>query len=310
VQWFRKRAAFGAAVYRILLTIKEEKLMTESVVAIPSAGRAESPAAWRAEASEVSSSGLSWPAILAGAFAAAAAWFTLLALGAGMGLSSVSPWPVSGASARQVGPGAILWLMVVQLLACSLGGYLAGRLRSRWATLHAHEVHFRDTAHGFLAWAVGLVISVAFLSSLGVSIAKDAPAVAAEGANDYYVDSLFRADHPIANADDQMVRKEVGVILANALRRTEIVPQDRSYLSDLVATRTGLDSDHAEARVNETLTAARQAMDTGRKAVAHSLYWLVASLLLGAFGASLAATRGGRQRDNVIIIGLKPAGRI
>src|SRR4029077_1470851 len=108
-------------------------LMTENVVAIPPAGRAESPAPWRAEAAEVSGSGLSWPAILAGAFAAAAAWFTLLALGAGMGLSSVSPWPVSGASAPQVGFGAILWLMLIQLLSCSLGGYLAGRLRSRWA---------------------------------------------------------------------------------------------------------------------------------------------------------------------------------
>lgn len=284
--------------------------MTESVVTIPAAGRAESPATWRAEAAEVSSSGLSWPAILAGAFAAAAAWFTLLALGAGMGLSSVSPWPVSGASAPRAGLGAILWLMLTQLLSCSLGGYLAGRLRSRWATLHAHEVHFRDTAHGFLAWAVGLIISVVFLTSIGVSIAKDAPAVAAEGANTYYVDSLFRSDHPVAASDDQLVRKEAGVILANALSRTEIVPQDRSYLADLVAARTGLDRAHAEARVNETLTAARQAVDTGRKAVAHSLYWLVASLLLGAFCGSLAATVGGRQRDNVVIVGLKPAGRI
>jgi hypothetical protein len=284
--------------------------MTESVVAIPAAGRAESPATWRAEAAEVSSSGLSWPAILAGASAAAAAWFTLLALGAGMGLSSVSPWPVSGASAPRVGLGAVLWLMLVQLLSCSLGGYLAGRLRSRWATVHAHEVHFRDTAHGFLAWAVGLIISVVFLTSIGVSIAKDAPAVAAEGANTYYVDSLFRADHPIAASDDQLVRKEAGVILANALSRAEIVPQDRSYLAELVAARTGLDRAHAEARVNETLTAARQAVDTGRKAVAHSLYWLVASLLLGAFCGSLAATVGGRQRDNVVIVGLKPAGRI
>jgi len=284
--------------------------MTESVVAIPATGRAELPATWRAEAAEVSGSGLSWPAILAGAFAAAAAWFTLLALGAGMGLSSVSPWPVSGASAPRVGLGAILWLMLVQLLSCSLGGYLAGRLRSRWATVHAHEVHFRDTAHGFLAWAVGLIISVVFLTSIGVSIAKDAPAVAAEGANTYYVDSLFRADHPIAASDDQLVRKEAGVILANALSRAEIVPQDRSYLADLVAARTGLDRAHAEARVNETLTAARQAVDTGRKAVAHSLYWLVASLLLGAFCGSLAATVGGRQRDNVVIVGSKPAGRI
>lgn len=276
------------------------------------------PAAPRVEPFDTTSAGLSWPAILAGAFVAAAMWFSLMALGAGMGLSSVSPWPLSGASAREVVPGAVIWIMIVQALSCTLGGYLAGRLRNRWASVHTHEVHFRDTAHGFLVWAVGLVMSVVFLSSMGVTIAKEATTAAAEGGNDYYVDSLFRADHPVVagqgipvkNEDAQEAKKEAAAILAKALGRTEIAPQDRGYLADMVAAHTGLDRARAEARVNDTVATARQAMDTARKALAHSLYWLFAALLLGAFCGSFAATIGGRQRDNVVYVGSKSTGRI
>jgi hypothetical protein len=284
--------------------------MTEKFIATPVPAREERfdriESAERADPIEAYSSGLSWPAILAGAVVAAALWFSLMALGAGMGLSAVSPWPTGG-SAREVAPVAILWIMVVQAISCSLGGYLAGRLRSRWARVHAHELHFRDTAHGFLVWAVGLVISVVFLSSIGVSIAKEAAPAAAQGANDYYADTLFRTDHPVAGNDDQAARKEASAILALALRQPDISPQDRGYLADMVSARTGMDRARAEARVNETVAAARQAADAARKALAHSLYWLFAALLLGAFCGSFAATIGGRQRDKVAVVGLKPA---
>jgi hypothetical protein len=293
--------------------------MTDRLAPRPVAGRGEElgsvPLMGRGEEietvpgvapAEALSSGISWPAVLAGAVVAAALWFSLMTLGAGMGLSAVSPWP-TGASARQLGGGAILWIMIVQLVSCSLGGYLAGRLRSRWARVHVHELHFRDTAHGFLVWAVGLVISVAFLSAIGVSIAKEAAPAAAEGANDYYADSLFRTDHPVAASDDQAVRKEASAILAVALSQPEISGPDRGYLASMVSARTGLDRAQAEARVNDTVAAARQAADATRKALAHSLYWLFAALLLGAFCGSVAATIGGRQRDRVVIVGLKPA---
>ncbi len=284
--------------------------MTDRFPPVAVAARGEEvesvPAAATAEAY---GSGISWPAILAGAAVAAALWFSLMALGAGMGLSAVSPWP-SAATARDVTPMAIVWIMIVQAISCSLGGYLAGRLRSRWARVHPHELHFRDTAHGFLVWAVGLVISVAFLSSIGVSIAKEAAPAAAQGANDYYADSLFRTDHPVAAPDDQAARKEASAILAVALRQPDISAPDRGYLADMVSARTGLDHAQAENRVAQTVTAARQAADATRKALAHSLYWLFAALLLGAFCGSFAATVGGRQRDNVVIVGLKPAGGI
>src|SRR5664280_2438131 len=114
---------------------------------------------------EALSSSVSWPAVFAGAFAAAALWLILLALGTGIGLSSISPWSNMGASASAIGMGAIVWLIVTQIIAAAIGGYLVGRLRTKWVNIHTDEVYFRDTAHGFLVWAVGLVIMAAFLAS-------------------------------------------------------------------------------------------------------------------------------------------------
>ncbi len=245
-------------------------------------------------------SGVSWPAVLAGAFVAAGLSLVLMALGAGMGLSSLSPWPQAGANASRVAPVAVFWIILVQSLACALGGYVAGRLRTKWVAVHDHEVYFRDTAHGLLVWAVGLVISVAFLSGLATSVAGDAAEVASDSnPSTYFVDTLFRGAAPSADAGDPAVRTEAGLILARALRDTAMVPADRTYLASLIATRTGLTPEDAAARVDSTTTAARQAIDTARKAVAHSLYWLVVALLAGAFFGSFAATIGGRQRDRV-----------
>src|SRR6202521_5648451 len=119
---------------------------------------------------EAPSSGGSWPAVLAGAFASAALSLSLLASGTGIGLASVSPWSNMGASAAAIGIGAIVWLIVTQVVAATIGGYLAGRLRTKWTNIHTDEVYFRDTAHGFLVWSVGLVITAAFLASAASSM--------------------------------------------------------------------------------------------------------------------------------------------
>ena len=103
---------------------------------------------------ETAISGIAWPAILGGAFAAAALALILLALGSGFGLASVSPWPNSGAAATTFTIMAAIWLIIVQWVSAALGGYLTGRLRTKWVGVHTHEVFFRDTANGFLAWAV------------------------------------------------------------------------------------------------------------------------------------------------------------
>jgi hypothetical protein len=260
------------------------------------------------------SSGLSWGAVIAGAFVAAALSLILLALGAGLGLSAVSPWSNIGASASTLGKGAILWLIVIEILASAMGGYLAGRLRTKWARIHTDEVYFRDTAHGFLAWCVSLVITAAFLTSAATSMVgratpSGAATSSARGAssasvdpNEYLTDVLLRSNAPNANPNDASVRSEVGLIFANALRQGELPAADKTYLAHLVAARTGLSEPEADKRVSDVFAADQQAVDAARKAVAHSLLWIFVALLIGAFCASLAATFGGAQRDHVVVV--------
>lgn len=171
------------------------------------------------------SSAVSWGAILAGAAAGASLSLILLILGLGLGLSSVSPWSSEGVSATTFGVSTIVWLTLTQLLSSAMGGYLAGRLRTKWTDTHTDEVYFRDTAHGFLAWAVASLVTAALLTSAIGSIlsggvqagatvaggvantaAMAAGGVAASGKTAsadsepmaYFVDSLFRRN---ANAE-------------------------------------------------------------------------------------------------------------
>ena len=263
---------------------------------------------------EANSSGVSWAAVIGGGFVTAALSLILLALGAGLGLSSVSPWSNIGASSSTIGSAAILWLILMQIISSSMGGYLAGRLRTKWANIHTDEVYFRDTAHGFLAWAVALVITAAFLASAAASMVGAATSsadgkvagVQAEqpelGPNGYFIDTLFRSDGAKPDANSAAVRSETGRIFANALRQGDVPASDRSYLAQLVAARTGLSQPAAEKRVSDVFATAQQSADTARKAVAHSLLWAFLALLLGAFCASFAATIGGRQRDHVVVV--------
>jgi hypothetical protein len=249
---------------------------------------------------ETSATGVSWAAVFAGAFAIGALALILAVLGGGIGLSSVSPWPSNAVQASRISAGAIVWLMLVQLIASSTGGYLAGRLRTKWVSLHTHEIYFRDTAHGFIAWAVALVISTILFASYATSIATRPTMSSTENApGNYFVDMLFRTDHPTAGRTDEPLRSEAAPILAHVLGHPDMAQRDEAYLANLVASATGLTTGEAEARVTETVAADRQAADMARKAIAHSLYWLFVAFLVGAFSASYAATIGGRQRDNV-----------
>jgi len=260
---------------------------------------------------EAHSSGVSWAAIIAGGFVAAALSLLLLALGSGIGLSSVSPWSNAGVSATAVGRGAIIWLILMQIISSSMGGYLAGRLRTKWVSVHSDEVFFRDTAHGFLVWAVALVLAAGFLGAAATRMAGETRTEGASNgtgrmvdANPYYVDAFLRStgSTPDASANSEAVREEVGVILANGIRHGNLSDYDSTYLAQLIAARTGLSPADAQARVNQVFEQARQAADSARKAIAHSLYWLFLALLVGAFCASYAATVGGRQRDRIVTI--------
>jgi hypothetical protein len=263
---------------------------------------------------EASASAISWPAIVGGAFAAAAFSLILLALGSGFGLASVSPWSNSGASATTVTILTAVWLIIVQWVSSCLGGYLTGRLRTKWVGVHTHEVFFRDTAHGFLAWAVAAVIGATVLASAvssllsgGAHVAGTIASGAAEGAGQenpfaYYVDSLFRSDHP--NATDQDLRAETTRILATGIRNGDVPAGDKTYLAHLVAARTGLSQAESEKRVNDVFakakaaeTTARQIADAARKAGAYLSIFTAVSMLIGAFIAAVAAALGGQHRD-------------
>ena len=228
----------------------------------------------------------------------------------------VSPWANEGVSATTFHVGAGIYLVVVAMLASTVGGYLAGRMRGRWA-VHRDEVFFRDTAHGFLAWAFATVLTAAALGTATTSIlsgatAGIAPAAATAGVQagqspviEGYVDQLFRAPTGTSPtqaqqsaADMQTNRAEIGRIFTRGLRRgTDISAGDRTYLAQVVAARTGTPQADAEKRVNEVVTQAKQATDEARKAAAKLALWLAASMLAGAFAASLAATAGGVYRD-------------
>jgi len=168
----------------------------------------------RTSGGESPRSAVAWPAILAGSFAAAAASVVLLVLGSALGLAS-SPWARTGASAAAFGIGAAIWLIVTQWIASGVGGYLAGRLRTKWVGVHDHEVFFRDTAHGFITWAVATVVTAVVLASslsslvgAGTQAASTVAAGVAHGAagaasqmldpNAYFVDRLFRSAPGVA----------------------------------------------------------------------------------------------------------------
>ena len=272
---------------------------------------------------------ISWAAIAAGAVAAAALSLILLALGTGLGLSSVSPWAYEGASAKTTGIVGAMWLLIMAAVASGLGGYIAGRLRTKWSDADPDEVYFRDTAHGFLAWAVATLISAAVLTSAASSmVGTTAKTVASAGAavagsagasaaaatekepdsTGYFVDMMLRgAKPPEAGVNVTDTRREASAILSNSLNG-EISAGDRTYLAQMVANRTGMSPAESEQRVAQAINTAKQAAETAdakarevadaaRKATAYTALWVFVSLLLGAFCATLAATWGGKQRD-------------
>lgn len=164
--------------------------------------------------------GVAWPAIFAGATAAAALSLIMLLLGTGMGLGIASPWDGEGAQGKTIGIAGVFWITFTQIAASGLGGYLAGRLRTKWSGVRTEEARFRDTAHGFLAWGVATLVTSALLASvigstvsagaragmgMASSIATGAAGAAAAsrpgqdetggvGQMGYWVDSLFRKE--------------------------------------------------------------------------------------------------------------------
>ena len=209
-----------------------------------------------AEVVETAVPGVSWAAVAAGAAASLALTLVLLSFGAGMGFAVVSPWGNSGVSATTFKIGTGLFFIVMAMLSSSIGGYLAGRLRTKWVGVHATEVQFRDTAHGFLAWAVASVLGAVLLASpagslIGGALGSAAPAaasVASSGPMEGYVDALLRPSDPSAQGQNTSdPRAEMMRLLTTDFRTgNDLNPTDRSYVAKVVAMRTGLSQADAE----------------------------------------------------------------
>jgi hypothetical protein len=240
-----------------------------------------------------------------------------------------SPWPNAGATATTFTIAAGIWLIVMQWLSSGLGGFITGRLRTKWVRVHTHEVFFRDTAHGLLTWALATVIGAMLLASAGSAAigtgtraAATVAAGAAQGASQggmqsaggvmsagqqraYDVDSLFRGEKPELASSDNDVRAQTTRILASGLTDGDVPAADRTYLASIVAQRTGVSDADAQKRVDDVIarekaaeTKVRQAADTARKSTSAFTLFTALSMLIGAFIASAAAAYGGSLRDD------------
>jgi hypothetical protein len=284
----------------------------------------------------------SWGAILAGAAVAVSLSLVLVTLGAGLGFASVSPWSDHGLSASAFTVASTIWLIVTQWLSAAAGGYIAGRLRHRWLATHTHEVFFRDTAHGLVTWAVATLIVAAVLAGSMTSLlgggARAVGALANAGGQGaaarvrpempgtrgpmgpdagagpsgaYNLDKLFRGKSSGSSPDvveqgprAADARAEVMHIAANAAASGEVNDEDRAYLANLVATKTGVSTGEAQKRVDSFVQTVRDgtvlakaAADEARKSAASAALYTALALLIGAFIASVSAAIGGRLRD-------------
>jgi len=233
----------------------------------------------------------------------------------GAGLSVVSPWSGEGISATTASWAAGLFLVAVAMIASTFGGYITGRLRHAWEDVNIHERFFRDTAHGFVAWAFATVLTATVLSAAGTHLLAAAstgaiPAAgagAAQSANntgDVYVDRLLRVGPQTdgrntgPSGDPAATRSELLRIIGPATRKGgDVSADDRAYAARVIAARTGLSQAEAEQRVNQTIAQAKDAADKARRGAAKFSIWIAISLLAGAFTASLAAAEGGKLRN-------------
>jgi len=274
-------------------------------------------------------SAASWGSIAAGAVTASAVSLALVALGVGLGLSAVSPWTDTGVSAPTFKVTAGVYLVLVAVMSSAIGGYLSARLRTKWVGIHTNEAFFRDTAHGFVAWAFATIISATVLGTAithlvgGAASATASAGQSAANSNpaQVYVDRLFRRESPAGSnapasgtapgsagpqspaagtstGPNPATRAEVTRLWPASIQADEgLAAADRTYIARLVATNAGLNQADAEKRVDEVVQQAKADADRLRRNGAQFAFWMTAALLFGAFAASLAAAEGGQHRD-------------
>jgi hypothetical protein len=263
--------------------------------------------------SDRSSSAVSWAAIAAGTVVAAAASLLLVALGAGAGFGALSPWPHAGASVVTFTFMTAIGLIVVQWLSAGIGGYVTGRLRTKWASLHTHEVFFRDTAHGLITWAAATLLVSAAAAIIAASTAGVAAVAANTGSqtaiDPYDVDTLLRPmTAETASAANQSaaseLRGQATRILSAGLVKGDVPAGDQAYLTQVVGAEARVSPADAQTRVDVMVAKVKadhdraiQAADTARKAARSASIFTALAMLVGAFIACITAALGGRRRD-------------
>jgi len=245
-----------------------------------------------------------WTPVIAGALVAAALSLVLVAFGTSLGLSVASTAPTWRDTSRTLTVISGLYLLLAAIVSFGFGGYIAGRLRSSWdSALHREFVEFRDGAHGLVAWALAVVISALVAALIAASATSRAlPSATTPTANTgealiaYDLDRLFRSEGR-EQGNLAYSRAEASRILLAATSRTGMKPDDRDYLTRLVAKQTGIAQPDANRRVDEAIEAASLAVKRARQSAVILGFSIAVSLLAGAAAAWYAASLGGEHRD-------------
>jgi hypothetical protein len=256
---------------------------------------------------EISVLYLGWTPIIAGAIVTAAASSVFITFGTGIGLAVASPsatWRDTSSILVLLGG---LWLLLVSIASFGLGGYLAGVLRPTLRAATRHEVEFRDGVHGLLVWGVAILIGTGLTLAAARTTAPRPDGGVPTASNtesflSFELDRLLRSDQMpgTTNVNNSELRAQAARIIASGAGRTGITPDDRAYLLRAVMERTGVAQPEAEVRVDKAFVDSNTAISRARRGVVILAFMIGASLMIGAVVAWLAATAGGKHRDESI----------
>lgn len=244
-----------------------------------------------------------WGPVVAGALVATALFLVLVTFGASIGLSVASAAPTWRDTSPALTALSGLFLVLTAIVSFGFGGYIAGRLRKSWeGALHKEFAEFRDGAHGLLSWAIAVVISALIVAAAAAAVSSKAVPATTPAANTgealfpYDLDRLFRSDRR-DQGNLTYSRAEAARILLTANSRAGMKPDDRTYLSRLVASQTGIAQPEADRRVEEAIGAATLAVKRARQSAVILGFSIAVSLLLGAAVGWYASSLGGQHRD-------------
>jgi hypothetical protein len=254
---------------------------------------------------ETSFSYVHWGAIIAGALAAAALAFVLHSFAIAIGLAVSSTAPTWRDASFALVALSVLYLVLAAIISYGVGGYVAGRLRSRLSGATPEEIEFRDGMHGAAAWALATLLTALIalggaqaltrLAAPSSGSAGPSASVGGENIIAYDIDRLFRGVRSDVNME--YTRAEAGRILLTASSHRGVPPEDRTELVRLVSARTGLAPPEAERRVDEVTARARENIRRARKSAVILAFSTGAAALLGLAVAWFAAGEGGKHRD-------------